>query len=155
MNKASVARALEFKPLAARDWEALQRLYRQLQPNDPVVKDHTDYHVFLEILDSDHFFLLGAFEDTELIASLYINIVPNITRSASPYAVIENVITDTDRQNQGVGKVLMTAALKFIWGKGCYKAMLMTGSKQASTHAFYRSCGFDGEAKSGYVVYPD
>lgn len=137
------------------DWAPLSRLYRQLQPGDPPVEDGSDYQVFLEIIASDDFFLLGAYYEAELVACTYINIIPNITRRASPYAVIENVITDVDRQNQGVGKALMSETLNFIWAKGCYKAMLMTGSKRESIHAFYRSCGFDGLAKYGYVAYPN
>ena len=145
---------LNFKLVGADDWPELQVLYQHLQPKDPVVTDGSDHQTFLEIIQSEHFFLLGAYEHDTLIACTYINIVPNISRSASPYAVIENVVTHKERQNQGIGKALMAATLSFIWDKGCYKAMLMTGSKQESTHAFYRSCGFEGDAKFAYVTYP-
>ena len=37
---------------------------------------------------------------------------------------------------------------------GCYKVMLMTGSKRASTHAFYRACGFVADDKTGLVARP-
>ena len=146
---------LEFNFLDADDWPALRVLYQHLQPDDPVVSDGSDQRTFLDILKSDHFFLLGAYEDGKLLACTYINIVPNISRRASPYAVIENVITHNAYQNQGVGKALMQETLRFIWDKGCYKAMLMTGSKRESTHAFYRNTGFDGEAKFAYIAYPN
>ncbi|MEV6282646.1 hypothetical protein [Kribbella sp. NPDC051770] len=35
-----------------------------------------------------------------------------------------------------------------------FKAMLMTGSKRESTHAFYRACGFADDDKTGYVARP-
>ena len=145
---------LEFKLVSATDWPELQVLYRHLQPEDPILEDGSDHRTFLDILRSDHFFLLGAYEAAKLLACTYINIVPNISRGASPYAVIENVVTHNEYQNHGIGKALMRETLLFIWDKGCYKAMLMTGSKQVSTHAFYRNSGFDGDAKFAYVAYP-
>lgn len=145
---------LDFRELNDGDIEPLLGLYRQLQPDDPVLTDGSDLKAFRTINASDYFFLLGAFTDERLVGSTYINIIPNITRSASPYAVIENVITEYQLHNRGIGKALMAATLEFIWSKGCYKAMLMTGSRQESTHGFYRACGFDGTAKSGYVAYP-
>ena len=44
-----------------------------------------------------------------------------------------------------------TNALQYAWDNGCYKVMLQTGSKRVSTHNFYKSCGFDGEEKFGYI----
>jgi GNAT superfamily N-acetyltransferase len=41
----------------------------------------------------------------------------------------------------GLGKLIMAHTLDFAWQQGCYKAMLLTGSKRESTHAFYRSNG--------------
>ena len=144
----------EYRLLNTQDLSHLVHLYKQLQPNDPELSDEVAQGVFTEITQSNHFFLLGAFQDDKLVASTYINVIPNLTRGASPYAVIENVITETALHNQGIGKALMHETLNFIWAKGCYKAMLLTGSSKESTHAFYRNCGFDGEAKSGYVAYP-
>ncbi|NKC00329.1 MAG: GNAT family N-acetyltransferase [Pseudomonadales bacterium] len=129
-------------------------LYRALQPKDPVLTDGSDQRLLAEITQSQHFFLFGLFETEYLLASTYVNIIPNLTRSASPYAVIENVITKPSLQNTGLGRELMACTLSFIWERGCYKAMLMTGSKKESTHAFYRACGFNGTAKTGYITYP-
>ena len=40
------------------------------------------------------------------------------------------------------------------WKAGCYKVMLLTGSKTPSTHAYYRACGFDPTAKQAYLARP-
>lgn len=144
----------EFGEIVDSEFEQLLELYRDLQPEDPVVTDGSDRRAFHTIISSDHLFLLGARIEAQLVASTYLNIIPNITRSASPYAVIENVVTRRDLQNQGIGKQLMAYTLEFAWSRGCYKAMLLTGSRRESTHAFYRSCGFDEHAKFGYVAYP-
>lgn len=46
----------------------------------------------------------------------------------------------------------MQATLDRARAAGCYKVMLMTGSSRPETHAFYRACGFDGDAKHAYLV---
>ena len=89
-----------------------------------------------------------------LAATAYLNVIPNLTRSASPYAVIENVVVDEPLRRTGVGKQIIGATLQAAWNAGCYKAMLLTGSQHASTHAFYRACGFTADEKTAYVARP-
>ncbi len=48
----------------------------------------------------------------------------------------------------------MAATLQCAWDAGCYKAMLMTGSRTPGTHAFYRACGFSPDAKTAYLARP-
>lgn len=144
-----------FRDVISDDFIALMGLYRQLQPLDPVLDDGRDHAVFEQIIANP---LLQLFvledDETNLIASCYLNIIPNITRSASPYAVIENVITETSQRQMGYGREIIRQTLSYAWQCGCYKAMLQTGSKQAGTHAFYRACGFSADDKTGYVARP-
>lgn len=145
---------MQIRAARAEDFGEVMRLYRQLQPEDPVLEDGRDQTVFETILLNDWLTILLLEQEQRVCASCYLNLVPNLTRSARPYAVIENVITDKALRGRGLGKTLMAEALNIAWGQGCYKAMLQTGSKQASTHAFYRSCGFSGDEKKGYVARP-
>ena len=46
----------------------------------------------------------------------------------------------------------MAATLDTAWSRGCYKVVLLTGSSNPSTHAFYRACGFSAGTKTGYVA---
>ena len=138
------------------DFDALMNLYRQLQPDDPILEDGSDRSVFETILSNQLLYLFLLEDDSRnVIASSYLNIIPNITRAASPYAIIENVITEQSQRGKGLGKRLMSEVLEFAWARGCYKAMLQTGSSRASTHAFYRACGFSANDKTGYVARPN
>lgn len=137
------------------DFSRVMSLYRQLQPDDPVLSNGADREVFDEITRSNRLHLFVLLSNQTIVATSYLNIIPNITRSASPYAVIENVVTDEQLRGQGIGKQLMTYVLDFAWSMGCYKAMLQTGSKREATHAFYRSCGFSGDEKTGYLARPN
>ncbi|GAB2462084.1 GNAT family N-acetyltransferase [Nocardioides hungaricus] len=136
------------------DFGAVMRLYGQLHPGDPVLDNGSDRDVYDAILATRSLTLLVLEIDGVVVATTYLNIIPNITRSASPYAVIENVVVDESVRGTGLGKQIMAATLRAAWDAGCYKAMLLTGSKTPSTHAFYRSCGFSPDAKTAYLARP-
>jgi GNAT superfamily N-acetyltransferase len=136
------------------DFGALMRLYRQLQPHDPILDDGSDRDAFSTILSTPGLTLLVLEVDGAVVATTYLNVIPNITRGASPYAVIENVVVDEAMRGTGLGKEIMAATLQAAWDAGCYKAMLLTGSTTPSTHAFYRSCGFSPDAKTAYLARP-
>jgi GNAT superfamily N-acetyltransferase len=143
-----------FREARPDDFEQIIRLYRQLQPDDPVLDDGSDTAAFEQILGSPalHLFVLEL--EGIVVATTYLNVIPNITRSASPYAIIENVVVEGSRRGTGLGKQILTGTLQAAWDAGCYKAMLMTGSHKPATHAFYRACGFSADAKTAYVARP-
>jgi GNAT superfamily N-acetyltransferase len=143
-----------FREAGPGDLEDILRLYRQLQPADPVLADGSDAAAFAQILGSPglHLFVLEA--DGVVVATTYLNVIPNLTRSASPYAVIENVVVEEAARGSGLGKQIMAATLQAAWDAGCYKAMLQTGSRRPATHAFYRACGFSPDAKTAYLARP-
>ena len=136
------------------DFEEILKLYRQLQPDDPILDDGRDIGVFNEILASDMLKLFVLKKEGNIISSIYLNTIPNVRRSVSPYAVIENVVTAEHERGKGDGKTLMLNVLNYAWSVGCYKAMLLTGSSKETTHAYYRSCGFVGNVKTGYIAKP-
>jgi N-acetylglutamate synthase-like GNAT family acetyltransferase len=143
-----------FRTASSTDFDAIMRLYRQLHPADPVVGDGSDRAAFDQILDTAGLYLFVLEHDGAVVATTYLNVIPNITRSAAPYAVIENVVVEETQRGRGHGKAIMSATLQTAWDRGCYKAMLMTGSRRPSTHGFYRACGFRTSDKTGYVARP-
>jgi len=52
----------------------------------------------------------------------------------------------------GIGKRIMVHTLQAVWDAGCYKVMLMTGSGNPGTHAFYRACGLSADYKTAYMA---
>jgi GNAT superfamily N-acetyltransferase len=141
-----------FREARADDLEAVLRLYRQLHPNDPVLEDGADAASFERILGSPGLHLLVLERDGAVVATTYLNVIPNITRSASPYAVIENVVVKESLRGTGLGKEIMDRTLEAAWEAGCYKVMLQTGSRNPATHAFYRACGLSADVKTAYVA---
>lgn len=143
-----------FREARTGDFEAILRLYRQLHPSDPVLDDGSGRAVFDQIRATAGLYLFVLEADEAVAATTYLNVIPNITRSASPYAVIENVVVDESLRGTGLGKQIMARTLQAAWDAGCYKAMLATGSRRPSTHGFYRACGFSADDKTSYVARP-
>jgi GNAT superfamily N-acetyltransferase len=137
-----------------KDFDGIKRLYAQLNPDDPVVSDGRDASVFQTIVSADHLHLFVGEIDKRLVATCYLNFIPNMTRNVSPYCIIENVVTERELRNRGYGKAIVGHALKFAWSLGCYKVMLQTGSRRESTHNFYKSCGFSADDKFAFVARP-
>ncbi|GAB3220575.1 GNAT family N-acetyltransferase [Glycomyces halotolerans] len=143
-----------FREAGPGDFKAIRSLYRQLHPQDPVLQDGSDATAFEQILETPGLRLFVLEVDGAVVATTYLNVIPNLTRSAAPYAVIENVVVDQDKRGAGLGKRIMRATLNAAWDAGCYKAMLQTGTRNPDTHAFYQACGFSADAKTAYLARP-
>ncbi len=135
--------------------QALLALYAHLHTDDaPPPAAALAQAVWQEILRDDRHVCLGGYVDGQLIASCVVTVIPNLTRGCRPYAVIENVVTHAHHRGQGHGKAVLQEALRQCWARGCYKAMLMTGRKDAATLQFYASAGFDSDDKRAFIARP-
>jgi GNAT superfamily N-acetyltransferase len=143
-----------FREAHSDDFKDVVRLYRQLHPEDRAVLDGTDRTAFDEILRSPGLHLFVLERDGPIVATTYLNVIPNITRSASPYAIVENVVVEESLRGTGLGKQIMEGTLHAAWSAGCYKVMLMTGSREPGTHAFYKANGFLADVKTAYIARP-
>ena len=90
-----------------------------------------------------------------LVASCTLAIIPNLTRGARPYGLIENVVTHVAHRRKGIGTCLLRHALQIAWERNCYKVMLLTGSKSKGTLQFYEQAGFRKGVKTGFIAMPN
>ncbi len=133
------------------DLEGLAALYPHLNPSDePISRDlaASQLDAIKQIPGSG--ILLGLLDD-QLVASCTLIVIPNLTRGGKPYALIENVVTDARYRGRGYGTTILHAATEAAWNAGCYKVMLLTGSKQPSTLRFYENAGFE-QTKTGFQM---
>ncbi|MFN6466406.1 MAG: GNAT family N-acetyltransferase [Nostoc sp. DedVER02] len=134
---------------------ALLDLYKHLNPTDaPLPDTSTLEKIWNEILTDRKINCFVADWEGNLIASCILAIVPNLTRGARPYGLIENVITHPDYRRQGVGKRLIYHALQSAWSHNCYKVMLLSGSQTKEVLQFYEKTGFKKGIKTGFVATP-
>jgi GNAT superfamily N-acetyltransferase len=133
------------------DLEGLLKLYPHLNPSDePISRDLAASRLGEINQLPGSAVLLGLLGD-DLVASCTLIIIPNLTNGGKPYALIENVVTDALHRGQGYGTRLLRAAVAAAWEAGCYKVMLLTGSKQPSTLKFYENAGFE-QSKTGFQM---
>ena len=131
------------------DLPALLDLYGQLHPDDEPVPLAVGGRLLEQLsLYSGSSIFLGLQRDA-IVATCTLIVVPNLTRCGAPYALIENVVTDAQQRKRGYGKLILEAAMSAAWRHGCYKVMLLTGSKDPATLRFYEKAGFE-QSKTGF-----
>jgi len=142
---------MEFRSLREPDLDQLLALYRQLDPGDketPLTDAAARWQQIKNIPGSD--VIVGCL-DGRIVTSCTLIVIPNITRCGLPYALIENVVTDAALRNRGLGTTLLKEAAQRAWDSGCYKVMLLTGSKKPEVLAFYEGAGFE-QNKTGFQM---
>ena len=138
------------------DLPELLALYHYLNPDDSVlpVNDTLRQH-WQAILDDPALHYIVARCEGKLVSTCALTIIPNLTRSARPYGLIENVVTHPDYRRRGIGTQVLQYALATAWKQGCYKVMLLTGSMNEATLRFYEQAGFVRGEKTGFVARPE
>ncbi len=146
---------MEVRAINPTELDQLLELYTHLHRVDDVRPDQAVVAAtWRELMSSPRYGYIGAFVGGSLVSSCTITVVPNLTRRARPYGVVENVVTHRDHRKRGYGKAVLTHALARAWSFDCYKVMLLTGRKDSDTLRFYRSVGFDGDDKLAFVAKP-
>lgn len=135
------------------DFDALLKLYMQLHNNPFPVKDEQVKSIWNEILNDKHHHIIVADENGQLVSSCVCVIIPNLTRGQSPYALIENVITDQAYRNRGFATACLQFAKEVAKRENCYKIMLLTGSKEESTLRFYEKAGYNKNDKTAFIQW--
>jgi len=147
---------LNIRETKSKDLSDLYDLYmNHLTKNPP--KKFQDIEKWAELLkklidDVNYHILVGEI-DTKVVSSVTLVVINNLTHGLRPYALIENVVTHEDYRNKGYATDLINHACRIAEKSGCYKIMLMTGSKKESTLKFYENCGFNKNDKTGFVKW--
>ncbi|WP_325034751.1 GNAT family N-acetyltransferase [Nostoc sp. 'Lobaria pulmonaria (5183) cyanobiont'] len=137
----------------------LIRPYTHLSDNEfpvnaPLPADDVLQSIWDGILHDPRLYYIVADVDNRLVATCNLTIVPNLTRGARPYGIIENVVTHLDYRQQGFGRQVLDYALALALQQHCYKVMLLSGSKREETLNFYENAGFKRGLKTGFVALP-
>ena len=136
------------------DLAPLLELYHQLHPDDELPPDAAVRRVWPQLLTDPRVIVLVGEVQGAIVATCTLVTVPNLTRGARPYGLIENVVTARAHRRRGLGTTLLRHALDHAWELGCYKVMLLTGSKEEATLSFYEGAGFRRGVKTGFVALP-
>lgn len=136
------------------DAAALKELYlSHLTANPPAEKmdDEQWIPAIHQIIDDPDYHLLVCEENGQIVSTVTLVIIKNLTHNFRPYAVMENVVTHADFRKKGYATALISRATKIASDCRCYKIMLMTGSKKEATLRFYEKNGFNREEKTAFI----
>lgn len=141
------------REIGANDLDGLLALYTHLHDN-PVPEQTPDLLALWEqILYSPDHHIIVAEEEGTLAASCVLVVVPNLTHGQRPYGLIENVVTHRGFRGRGFASACLAFARELAQKAGCYKLMLMTGSRQEHVLQFYRNAGYNSEDKTAFVQW--
>ena len=140
------------------DAEALCGLYSfhltSRPPEDP--QDMVLWREKVERFEQDPYYhLLVGEVDGQVVASITLVVIENLTRGMRPYAIIENVVTHSGYRGRGLARKLVSRAVALAAEHDCYKAMLMAGSASCGALQFYEKCGFNSEDKVAFIKWLD
>lgn len=136
-----------------RDLEALLALYTQLGDNPLPQRTAQLEALYAGMLDNPRQHLLLAEIDGRAVGTVMLLIVDNLTHAQRPFALVENVVTDAAHRGRGIATALLNAARERARAAGCYKIMLLTGSKRESTLNFYRRAGYNDRDKTAFIQW--
>lgn len=108
-----------------------------------------------DIVNDDNHHLIVCEVDGKLVASCVCVIIPNLTRNVRPYAFVENVVTHGAYRKKGYATACLNFAKQIAEEHHCYKMMLLTGSKEASTLNFYRNARYNSSDKTAFIQWID
>ena len=105
------------------------------------------------IMQDDLHHIIVRTSEGRIVSSCVCVIIPNLTRDVRPYALVENVVTHPDFRGRGYATECLGYAREMAQAAGCYKMMLLTGSKNEKTLDFYRRAGYNSEDKTAFIQW--
>ena len=135
------------------DLDELLNLYLFLhQKNIPKNSEYLENTWKTIIEDINHHIVVKEING-KIVSSCVCIIVPNLTRNIRPYALIENVVTNEGYRGKGYATECLNYAKEIAIKNNCYKMMLLTGTKNENTVAFYKSAGYNSDDKIAFIQW--
>ena len=121
--------------------KGIPQMTPQLKKTWETIMHDDDHHLIVKVLDG------------KIVASCVCVIIPNLTRNVRPYAFIENVVTHEAYRGRGYATECLNFAREIARQEGCYKMMLLTGSKDPKTLRFYEQAGYNSSDKTAFIQW--
>ncbi|MCA0400829.1 MAG: GNAT family N-acetyltransferase [Proteobacteria bacterium] len=136
----------------ADDLLALLALYAELSPDNPPLDVPMAEARLAQMLAMPQLHLGIGEIGGRVVTTATLLLVPNLTRGARPFGLIENVVTLAAYRGQGHARRLLANLVDQARDANVYKVMLMTGRKGESVLGFYESCGFARGTKTAFEI---
>ena len=138
---------LDFRDAVAADLPAIVAMYAddeigtgREEVRDPLPDGY--WLAFQAIADDPRHHLLVAEEAGEVVATLQLSFLPQLTNVGSERAQIEAVRVLGPRRGNGIGRMLVQRAMDLARERGCGMVQLTSNAGRADARRFYESLGF-------------
>jgi len=135
-----------------RDVPRIVELYRELTISDSAV-EHTrnptpaDYQlVFAEIRSDPRQKLFVAEIQGEVVGTIVLLVVPNLSHNGTPWAFLENLVVTEKHRRRGLGRILLEHAVELARKSGCHMVELCSDVRRKEAHKLYDSMNFEAQA---------
>jgi len=135
------------------DLQELLELYTHLHEKGIPENNEHLRNTWSAICADPDYHIIVCEEDGKIVSSCVCVIILNLTRGVRPYALVENVVTHSDYRGKGYATACLDYAKEIAEKSGCYKMMLITGSRLESTLRFYRNAGFSSDEKTAFYRF--
>jgi len=106
-----------------------------------------DVHaVFAEICADPRHELFVAEDQGDVVGTVVLLIVPNLSHSATPWALVENLVVGEKYRRRGFGKMLLEHVIARARERGCHRIELCSDKRREEAHQLYSSVGFEASA---------
>ena len=108
--------------------------------------------VFADICADPRHELFVLEDQGEVVGTVVLLIVPNLSHSATPWALVENLVVSEKYRRRGFGRMLLEHSVFRARDKGCHRVELMSDKRREEAHELYGSIGFEASAY-GFRLY--
>ena len=135
-----------------KDVPRIVELYREITITDSKVEHSrnpspADYQlVFAEIRADRRQKLFVAELQGEVVGTIVLLVVPNLSHNGTPWAFLENLIVTEKHRRRGLGRMLLEHAVELARRSGCHMVELCSDVRRREAHALYSSMGFEAQA---------
>jgi len=126
----------------ARIIELLGQIDETMYPPRRDADPATHLGIFRQIEADPRQHLLVAEADGRIVGTAHLIVIPLLSRSGKPSAVVEGVVVDEAYRGKGVGAALMRQVQQIAQEAGCYKLTLSTNLARTGAHRFYSRLGW-------------
>ena len=134
----------------AEDRGAIQRLYEELCPGEPV---EVRSGRLAEIAGDSHNHLYVAERDGVVVGTAFVTLCLDPMFGHQPYAVLENIIIARGHRGQGLGSSLLRHVEAMCAARDCSKIMLLSNARRPHAHAFFKRMGYSGAVATAFKKY--
>jgi GNAT superfamily N-acetyltransferase len=138
------------------DLLAVLRVHAQHKSNSPLpaVPSSLETATWEEMMSTPGLFVYLASDRRDVVGTATMMLMPNVTYSCAPSAIIEAVVVAPSHRRRGIATAMLQRMLADSRSAGCNKVQLLSHKRHHAdgAHRLYRSVGFQPEAE-GFRLY--